>query len=41
MDFHISAEQHQMIASVRELAQTEFKPKVGRGMDGTFPWENM
>jgi hypothetical protein len=24
MDFHISAEQHQMIASARELAQAEF-----------------
>ena len=25
MDFHISAEQRQMIASVRELVQAEFK----------------
>ena len=41
MDFHISAEQRQMVASVRELAQSEFKPKAGRWMDGTFPWENM
>src|SRR6516164_7114245 len=41
MDFHISPEQQQMIASVRELAQSEFKPKAGRWMDGTFPWENM
>src|SRR5262252_1239033 len=41
MDFHISAEQRQMLASVRELAQAEFKPKAGRWMDGTFPWENM
>ena len=29
MDFHISAEQRQMVASVRELAQAEFKPKAG------------
>src|SRR3954451_3788846 len=41
MDFHISPEQREMIASVRELAQTEFKPNAHRWMDGTFPWENM
>ena len=34
MDFHISAEQRQMLASVRELAQAEFKPKAARWMDG-------
>src|SRR6202051_2584051 len=41
MDFQISAEQREMIASVRSLAQTEFKAKAMRWMDGTFPWENM
>src|SRR5579864_5329725 len=41
MDFHISAEQRQMLTSVRELAQAEFKPKAARWMDGSFPWENM
>ena len=41
MDFHISPEQRQMLASVRDLAQSEFKPKAGRWMDGSFPWENM
>jgi alkylation response protein AidB-like acyl-CoA dehydrogenase len=41
MDFHISAQQREMIASVRDLAQTEFKAKAQRWMDGTFPWENM
>ena len=41
MDFHISAQQREMIASVRELAQSEFKPNAQRWMDGTFPWENM
>ena len=41
MDFHISPEQRQMVASVRDLAQSEFKPKAGRWMDGSFPWENM
>jgi alkylation response protein AidB-like acyl-CoA dehydrogenase len=41
MDFHISAQQREMVASVRELAQSEFKPAAQRWMDGTFPWENM
>src|SRR3954451_12663454 len=41
MDFQISPQQREMIASVRELAQTEFKPNAHRWMDGTFPWENM
>ena len=41
MDFHISSQQREMIASVRELAQREFKPNARRWMDGTFPWENM
>jgi alkylation response protein AidB-like acyl-CoA dehydrogenase len=41
MDFQISAQQREMIASVRQLAQTEFKANAMRWMDGTFPWENM
>src|SRR6204780_752864 len=41
MEFQISTQQREMIASVRELAQTEFKPNAHRWMDGTFPWENM
>src|ERR1700753_2162447 len=41
MDFHINAHQREMIASVRSLAQTEFKAKAIRWMDGAFPWENM
>ncbi|MFL5282726.1 MAG: acyl-CoA dehydrogenase family protein [Rhodopila sp.] len=41
MDFQISAQQREMIASVRDLAQTEFKATAMRWMDGTFPWENM
>src|ERR1700758_5682311 len=41
MDFQITAQQREMIASVRELAQNEFKGRAMRGMDGTFPWENM
>jgi alkylation response protein AidB-like acyl-CoA dehydrogenase len=41
MDFQITAQQREMIASVRELAQNEFKARAMRWMDGTFPWENM
>jgi len=41
MEFQIGSQQREMIASVRELAQTEFKPNAHRWMDGTFPWENM
>jgi alkylation response protein AidB-like acyl-CoA dehydrogenase len=41
MDFQISAQQREMVASVRALAQTVFKPNAMRWMDGTFPWENM
>jgi alkylation response protein AidB-like acyl-CoA dehydrogenase len=41
MDFHLSGQQREMIASVRSLAQSEFKASAMRWMDGTFPWENM
>ncbi len=41
MDFSISAQQREMIASVRELAQTEFRQNSMQWMDGTFPWPNM
>src|SRR6201747_1363062 len=41
MDFQISSQQREMIASVRSLAQTEFKANAMRWMDGTFPWENI
>ena len=41
MEFQIAPQQREMIASVRSLAQTEFKPNAQRWMDGTFPWENM
>src|SRR5580700_6236444 len=41
MEFQIGTQQREMIASVRDLAQTEFKPNAHRWMDGTFPWENM
>jgi len=41
MEFQIGSQQREMIASVRELAQSEFKANAHRWMDGTFPWENM
>ncbi len=41
MDFHISPQQREMIQSVRDLAQREFKATAMKWMDGTFPWENM
>jgi alkylation response protein AidB-like acyl-CoA dehydrogenase len=41
MEFQIAPQQREMIASVRQLAQTDFKPNAHRWMDGTFPWENM
>jgi alkylation response protein AidB-like acyl-CoA dehydrogenase len=41
MDFRLGDQQREMIASVRDLAQTVFKPNAMRWMDGTFPWDNM
>jgi alkylation response protein AidB-like acyl-CoA dehydrogenase len=41
MDFHVNPQQREMIASVRALAQGEFKPTARKWMDGTFPWQNM
>src|SRR3954463_2062144 len=41
MDFQLTEQQRRMIAVVRDLAQSEFKPNAQRWMDGTFPWENM
>src|SRR5450759_785185 len=41
MDIQINAQQRQMVSTVRELAQNEFKQSAGDYMDGTFPWNNM
>ena len=41
MDFQLTGQQRRMVATVRELAQGEFRPARQRYMDGTFPWENM
>ena len=37
----LSDEQRRFVQTVRELAQSEFRPRALRYMDGTFPWENM
>ena len=41
MDFQVTPQQREMVASVRALAQSEFRATAARWMDGTFPWENM
>jgi alkylation response protein AidB-like acyl-CoA dehydrogenase len=41
MDFKIGTEQREMIAAVRQLAQSEFKQDAPKWMDGTFPWPNI
>ena len=41
MDFGISDQQRAMVGTVRQLAQTAFKPRAMKWMDGTFPWENL
>jgi alkylation response protein AidB-like acyl-CoA dehydrogenase len=39
--FALSDEQRQFIRTIRELAQSEFRARAGRWMDGTFPRDNM
>jgi alkylation response protein AidB-like acyl-CoA dehydrogenase len=41
MTHGLTPEQRQMVGSVRELAQAEFRKDALKYMDGTFPWENM
>ena len=41
MNFELTSEQRQMVASVRALAQEKFKPRVKNWQDGTFPHENI
>jgi alkylation response protein AidB-like acyl-CoA dehydrogenase len=41
MDFQLSAEQREMVNTVRALTQEKIKPRAPKYMDGTFPWENM
>jgi alkylation response protein AidB-like acyl-CoA dehydrogenase len=37
----LTEEQRRFVASVRDLAQAEFRLPAPRWMDGTFPWENL
>jgi alkylation response protein AidB-like acyl-CoA dehydrogenase len=37
----ITSQQRQMIGTVRDLAQGEFRNDALKYMDGTFPWDNM
>jgi alkylation response protein AidB-like acyl-CoA dehydrogenase len=37
----LSDEQRRFVQTVRALAQTEFRPRALKYMDGSFPWENM
>ena len=37
----ITEEQRRFVATVRGLAQSEFRARAPRWMDGTFPWENL
>lgn len=41
MDFSLTEQQRSMVATVRELVESEFKPNAQKYMDGTFPWSNM
>jgi len=41
MDFEISEQRRLMVASVRELAQNNFKGRGLKYLDGSFPWENI
>ena len=41
MEFKLTAEQRQIVDTVRALAQDKFKGRALRYMDGTFPWENI
>lgn len=41
MDFELSPEQRQMVATVRSVTQERIKPRAMQYLDGTFPWENL
>ena len=41
MEFKLTDQQRALIAPVRDLAQTRFRERALRWMDGTFPWENI
>src|ERR1700759_2675322 len=37
----LSDEQRRFVHTIRDLAQSEFRPNALRYMDGTFPWQNL
>src|SRR6516165_11781695 len=37
----LTDEQRRFVQTVRDLAQSEFRPRALKYMDGTFPWENL
>lgn len=41
MEFKLTEDQRRMVDSVRDLAQTLFRGRALKWMDGTFPWENI
>lgn len=41
MKLELTEDQRAMVNSVRQLAQEEFKPRVKKWQDGTFPYENL
>ncbi|NOG69301.1 acyl-CoA dehydrogenase family protein [Roseicella sp. DB1501] len=41
MEFRLTEAQRALIAPVREMAQTRFRARALRWMDGSFPWENI
>ena len=41
MNYGLTTQQRQMIGTVRDLAQAEFRSHGLAYMDGTFPWKNM
>lgn len=41
MEFRLTEAQRALVAPVREMAQTRFRARALRWMDGSFPWENI
>lgn len=41
MNFDLSPEQREIVATVRAVAQERIKPRAMQFLDGTFPWENL
>ena len=41
MMFRLSEEQRAFVGNVRKLAQSEFRARALKYMDGSFPWENI